>query len=112
MREWQTNEHPADERFDAVTGATCPVEGIAGGGETDAVTSATSLADAAAALDPAGEKAPLPACAPPGVSAASAEDVDAATGATPGVASACRELGMASVDDVVRERGIKPPGVA
>ena len=107
MRERQTNEHPTDERFDAVTGATCPAEGI----ETDAVTSATSLADAAAALDPAGEKAPLPACAPPGVSAASA-GVDAATGATPGVASACRELGMASVDDVVRERGIKPPGVA
>ena len=92
MRERQTNEHPTDERFDAVTGATCPAEGIADGGETDAVTSATSLADAAAALDPAG--------------------VDAATGATPGVASACRELGMASVDDVVRERGIKPPGVA
>ena len=111
MRERQTNEHPTDERFDAVTGAPCPAEGIAGGGETDAVTSATSLADAAAALDPAGEKAPLPACAPPGVSAASA-GVDAATGATPGVASACRELGMASVDDVVRERGIKPPGVA
>lgn len=110
MRERQTNEHPTDERFDAVTGATCPAEGIADGGETDAVTSATSLADAAA-LDPAGEKAPLPACAPPGVSAASAE-VDAATGATPGVASACRELDMASVDDVVRERGIKPPGVA
>ncbi|RDB58491.1 hypothetical protein C1878_16310 [Gordonibacter sp. 28C] len=112
MRERQTNEHPTGESLDAVTGATCPAEGIGAGGDVDAVTAATSLADAAAALDPAREKAPLPACAPPGVSAASAGDVDAATGATPGVASACRELGMASVDDVVRERGIKPPGMA
>lgn len=37
---------------------------------------------------------------------------DTATGATPGVASACRELGMSSVDEVVRERNIKPPGMA
>ena len=35
---------------------------------------------------------------------------DAVTGATPGVASACRELGLASVDEVVRERGIQAAG--
>ena len=76
----------------------------------DAVTGATSLADAAAVLDPGGAggapTAPPP-CPPPGTC-----DADAVTGATPGVASACRELGLSSVDDVVRERGIRPPGVA
>lgn len=40
----------------------------------------------------------------------SAEAADAVTGATPGVASACAELGMNSLDDVVAELGIKPPG--
>ena len=63
----------------------------------DAVTGATSLADAAAGR---GEE-PTGTC-----------DPDAVTGATPGVASACREFGMASVDKVVSERGIRPPGVA
>ena len=76
----------------------------------DAVTGATSLADAAAAHDPGGAgggpSAPPP-CPPPGTC-----DPDAVTGATPGVASACREFGMASVDKVVSERGIRPPGVA
>lgn len=79
-------------------------------GPPDAVTGATSLADAAAALDPGGAgggpSAPPP-CPPPGTC-----DADAVTGATPGVASACRELGLSSVNDVVRERGIRPPGVA
>ena len=37
-------------------------------------------------------------------------EVDCVTGATPGVASACRDLGMSQVEDVVRQRGIKPPG--
>lgn len=37
---------------------------------------------------------------------------DAVTGATPGVASACAELGMSSLGDVVDELGIKPPGMA
>lgn len=80
------------------------------GEQPDAVTGATSPADAAAALDPGqhgGAPAAPPPCPPPGTC-----DADAVTGATPGVASACRELGMSSVDSVVRERGIKPPGVA
>ena len=84
----------------------------------DAVSGATSLADAAVALDPHRNAATVspPPCPPPGMGAGTTstetEGADAATGATPGVASACQELGMASVSDVVRERGIKPPGMA
>ncbi|MEG1246798.1 MFS transporter [Gordonibacter sp.] len=40
------------------------------------------------------------------------ESIDAATGASPGTARACRDLGMSPVDDVARNRGIKPPGMA
>ena len=39
-----------------------------------------------------------------------ADTVDAATGATPGVSAACKELGMASLSDVIADMGIKPPG--
>ena len=38
--------------------------------------------------------------------------VDATTGATPGVSAACKELGMASLSDVIADMGIKPPGQA
>ena len=41
-----------------------------------------------------------------------ADTVDAATGATPGVSAACKELGMASLSDVIADMGIKPPGQA
>lgn len=41
-----------------------------------------------------------------------ADAVDAATGATPGVSAACKELGMASLSDVIANMGIKPPGQA
>ena len=41
-----------------------------------------------------------------------ANTVDAATGATPGVSAACKELGMASRSDVIADMGIKPPGQA
>ena len=41
-----------------------------------------------------------------------AETVDATTGATPGVSAACKELGMASLSDVIANMGIKPPGQA
>lgn len=41
-----------------------------------------------------------------------AEAVDATTGATPGVSAACKELGMASLSDVIADMGIKPPGQA
>lgn len=36
--------------------------------------------------------------------------VDATTGATPGVSAACKELGMASLSDMIADMGIKPPG--
>lgn len=71
----------------------------------DAETGATDWAHAFAAIDPGTNPAP-PVAAPPGI------DPDTATGATPGVASACRELGLASLDSVVSERGIRPPGIA
>ena len=38
------------------------------------------------------------------------DTVDATTGATPGVSAACKELGMASLSDVIADMGIKPPG--
>ena len=41
-----------------------------------------------------------------------AETVDATTGATPGVSTACKELGMASLSNVIANMGIKPPGQA
>lgn len=41
-----------------------------------------------------------------------ADTVDATTGATPGVSAACKELGMASLSDVITDMGIKPPGQA
>lgn len=41
-----------------------------------------------------------------------ADTVDATTGATPGVSAACKELGMASLSDVIADMGIKPPGQA
>ena len=41
-----------------------------------------------------------------------ANTVDATTGATPGVSAACKELGMASLSDVIANMGIKPPGQA
>lgn len=41
-----------------------------------------------------------------------ANTVDATTGATPGVSTACKEFGMASLSDVIANMGIKPPGQA
>lgn len=72
----------------------------------DAITSATSWAEAAKALD-AAEASPCeapPLAAPPGI--------DATTGATPGVASACKDLGLTSPKEVSHHLGIKPPGEA
>lgn len=46
-----------------------------------------------------------------GAGTAQALDVDTAAGATPGVASAFRELGLSSTSEVTRRLGIRPPGV-
>lgn len=43
---------------------------------------------------------------------AEGKDVDAVTGATPGVAAACRDLDMGSLSRVVDDLGLKPPGEA
>lgn len=45
-----------------------------------------------------------------GIDATTGATVDATTGATPGVSAACKELGMASLSDVIADMGIKPPG--
>ena len=37
-------------------------------------------------------------------------DPDTATGASPGVSSACRDLGLSSLESVTRKLNIKPPG--
>lgn len=47
-----------------------------------------------------------------GIDATTSATVDATTGATPGVSAACKELGMASLSDVIADMGIKPPGQA
>lgn len=46
------------------------------------------------------------------IDATTGATVDATTGATPGVSAACKELGMASLSDVIADMGIKPPGQA
>lgn len=75
--------------------------------DVDAVSGATDWASAFKAMD-CGQACPAPACpAPPGHATC-----DAATGATPGVASACRELGLDDMDRMIADLGIKPPGVS
>ncbi|WP_251212299.1 hypothetical protein [Adlercreutzia murintestinalis] len=76
-------------------------------GEVDAVSGATDWASAFKAMD-CGQAGDVPECpAPPG-----APSCDAATGATPGVASACRDLGLDDMASVLTDLGIKPPGVS
>ena len=38
------------------------------------------------------------------------DELDASTGATPGVSSACSEYGFDDISTVLKQRGIKPPG--
>ena len=66
---------------------------IEAGYEIDATTGATVNATTGATVD-----------------ATTGATVDATTGATPGVSAACKELGMASLSDVIADMGIKPPG--
>ncbi len=77
----------------------------------DAVSGATSWGDAFKALDDGSTEAPPPPLAPPGEKA-DCSKVDAVTGATPGVATACRELGLDDMSTLQKSLGIKPPGVA
>lgn len=118
----------ANAEVDATSGATQSWHEPACEDDVDAVSAATNLAEKAAQLEASkGVSAsfpPPPAPAPAGMSApvdnmpdmdnvfeGQNVDCDAATGATPGVAAACQELGMSSLSDVVSELGIKPPGI-
>ena len=46
----------------------------------------------------------------PAASLYSDPDVDAISGATPGVATACRDFGVATLDDAMRKYNCKKPG--
>ena len=91
------------------------------GEDADAISGPTSWADAFKVMDTGFAGTPPPVMGAPGQSSAAlgspddienAEDVDAATGATPGVATACVELGLDDMEAVIKACGIKPPGVA
>lgn len=78
----------------------------------DAVSGATSLSTVAASLGLDDREPYPPSCAPPGTTSKSAKDIDVTTGATPGVASACKDLELDAIDKVSAQLGIKPPGTA
>ena len=91
--------------LDATTGATVDATT---GASIDATTSATFSAEKASAEGDC-RKTDEQAFERSGVSE---DSPDATTGATPGVSAACKELGMASLSDVIADMGIKPPGQA
>lgn len=79
----------------------------------DAESGATDWAHAFATEDSDTEALPFKTPPPgtvPEARQVRASATDTTTGATPGVASACRDLGLQSAERVARERGIKPPG--
>ncbi|WP_165170384.1 hypothetical protein [Adlercreutzia sp. ZJ242] len=102
--------------------------------DVDASTGATSFADAARKLDDGSSPAPPAVAAAPGTAAipgaaaapgtprrprspfatlkAADGEVDATTGATPGVSAACKEFGMDDSAAFAASRGVKPPGQA
>lgn len=97
--------------------------GLIPSGEADAESGPTNWADAFKVMDTGGGPAPPAMPAPAGsVAAAShddtagsttfdaSQDVDAVTGATPGVASACKDLGLDDITTVAAAYGVKPPG--
>lgn len=104
---------------------------LGGGGGEDGSSGATSMAAASQLLSVGNTPAPPACAASPGQSSAAAvasapseqqkrpsfavlkkiEGMDDdATGATPGVASACKELGFSDLASVSQRLGIKPPG--
>ena len=104
---------------------------LGGDGGEDGSSGATSMASASQLLSVGGTPAPPACAASPGQSSAAAvasvpreqqkrpsfavlkkiEGMDDdATGATPGVASACKELGFSDLASVSQRLGIKPPG--
>lgn len=81
----------------------CFVDGEAE--QVDAVSHATNWADAFKEMDDGSAGAPPPTPGAPG-------ECDAVTGATPGVATACKELGLDDMANLAGKLGIKPPGQA
>lgn len=83
--------------------------GLVSDGDADAESGPTNWADAFKVMDTgfAGDAPPIP-----GAPGAAPAEVDAATGATPGVASACKDLGLDDMGSVAERLGIKPPGEA
>lgn len=75
------------------------------GEDPDAVSAPTNWADAFKVMDDGSAGAPPPTPGAPG-------ECDAVTGATPGVATACRELGLDDMANLAGKLGIKPPGQA
>ena len=86
--------------------------GLGPGSSADGESGATNWADAFKAMD-TGQGSPSPPVpGAPGGAPGSCESPDAVTGATPGVAAACRELGLDDMESLNRSLGIKPPGIA
>lgn len=89
----------------------------------DAESGATSWAEGFKKMDDGTAGAPPAVLAAPGAAPsrsrspfatlkAGTGDADTSTGATPGVSSACKELGLDDPAAVIANLGIKPPGVA
>lgn len=113
------DDAPSEEGASSWSGSRCAVctgcgkcareWGLIGG--ADGASGPTNWADAFKVMDTGSAGAPPPVPGAPGV-AATEEDADAATGATPGVASACKDLGLDDMACVAAKLGIKPPGQA
>lgn len=88
-------------------GTRCSVCTFCGRCFVDAVSAPTNWADAFKAMDDGSTGDAPPVLAAPGMTD---DEPDAVTGATPGVATACRELGLDDMDDLAGKLGIKPPG--
>lgn len=114
------DEAPADQAASGWSGKRCAVCTGCGkcarewgliGGDADGASGATNWADAFKVMDTGSAGAPPPVPGAPGMSSdAAACECDAATGATPGVASACKDLGLDDLESVSARLGIKPPG--
>lgn len=86
--------------------------------DPDAVSAPTNWADAFKVMDDGSAGAPPPTPGAPGERLCGewgeqdSGECDAVTGATPGVATACRELGLDDMANLAGKLGIKPPGQA
>ena len=88
------------------------------GEDPDALSAPTNWADAFKVMDDGSAGAPPPTPGAPGERSCrewdeqDSDECDAVTGATPGVATACRELGLDDMANLAGKLGIKPPGQA